>query len=416
MALQKEYIPQLPFPTFKWKWATSTCREGLNDPVVLLGVLKRMRSFDNQHISYSSTEFFDSLTDLAAQIGSETGVNVRGNSPERNIVRNQKQYWTGLGLVKDIDGEIALTDFGRRVADNEISKAEFAAVTIKTFKLPNRFIRVEDRSIWERYHIAIYPLILILNIIREMYGRCSAEGYLTTDELTRIVIPLSGTNEATTSDYCNFLEWYRQGELNLTSWPNCVPGSNDSRIAREFLLFLSNYGYLIRSGTQRNNQQRFTYNAILDDEIKEITRTPRERSVESTLLLLRDTPVVSDMERKRVRQISSRPNQAKFRKEVLSHFDHCIITNATMPEVLEAAHIKPFKYKGADIYQNGFPMRMDIHQLFDSGHLRISDSGVVELSQRARIDYGMTIPRQIVLPEYVDLDNIRWRWNNYRGI
>ena len=32
-----------------------------------------------------------------------------------------------------------------------------------------------------------------------------------------------------------------------------------------------------------------------------------------------------------------------------------------MPEVLEAAHIKPFKYNGEDTIANGFPMRMDIH-------------------------------------------------------
>ena len=41
-----------------------------------------------------------------------------------------------------------------------------------------------------------------------------------------------------------------------------------------------------------------------------------------------------------------------------------------VPEILEAAHIKPFKYNGEDTVANGFAMRVDIHTLFDAGHLR----------------------------------------------
>jgi predicted restriction endonuclease len=64
-------------------------------------------------------------------------------------------------------------------------------------------------------------------------------------------------------------------------------------------------------------------------------------------------------------QRTSRPNQARFRKDVLGAYGRCVITNVTMPEVLEAAHIKPFRYNGGDTVANGFPMRMDIHLLFD---------------------------------------------------
>lgn len=61
-------------------------------------------------------------------------------------------------------------------------------------------------------------------------------------------------------------------------------------------------------------------------------------------------------------------------------------------------------------------MRTDIHTLFDAGHLRISDTGVVELSTRARMDYGATIPPKIVLPDFTDRGFIRWRWENYNGM
>jgi len=112
----------------------------------------------------------------------------------------------------------------------------------------------------------------------------------------------------------------------------------------------------------------------------------------------------------------SRPNQARFRKDILEAYGRCIITNVMMPEVLEAAHIKPFKYNGEDTVANGFPMRMDIHLLFDTGHLRISDTGDVQLSARARMDYGATVPPRIYLPNFTSREFLRWRWDNYNGL
>ena len=57
------FTPSLPFPDFKWKWATLQCTEGLNDPVVLLGVLSRMRKLEklNKNIKYSSEAFAEEM-------------------------------------------------------------------------------------------------------------------------------------------------------------------------------------------------------------------------------------------------------------------------------------------------------------------------------------------------------------------
>ena len=87
-----------------------------------------------------------------------------------------------------------------------------------------------------------------------------------------------------------------------------------------------------------------------------------------------------------------------------------------MPEILEAAHIKPFKYNGEDTVANGFALRTDIHILFDTGHLRISPDGDVELSIRARMDYGAMVPRSINIPDFTNREFLRWRWENYNGI
>ena len=84
--------------------------------------------------------------------------------------------------------------------------------------------------------------------------------------------------------------------------------------------------------------------------------------------------------------------------------------------ILEAAHIKPYKYKDEDTIANGLAMRTDIHTLFDTGHLRISFDGIIELSGRARMDYSTSIPPRIVIPEFINKDFLRWRWKNYNSI
>ena len=414
----KSYIPEKPFPEFKWKWACLQCTESLNDPVILLGVLFRMRKLEGQGLKYSSPEFANELIELSNDVSDSVGVDLARRTGDRNLIRNSGQYWRAVGLIPpgDRSGEIKLTEYGRRVADHDISQTEFSAITVQTFKLPNNHIQSNAECLkWEAHSLVLYPLRILLSIIYELNK--AGEGYLTTQELTKIVIPLSGVH-AQLKDYTNFIRWYRAGEINTSDWPNCCEGANDFRIAREFLLFLENYGYVnCIAGNTRENE-KYCINTDIETEIAEILNTPiTDKSLQEVLLQIRRTDIVSEVERKRVQNYrSSRPNQARFRSEVLKACQRCVITNVTMPEVLEAAHIKPFKYKGEDTVANGFAMRTDIHTLFDSGHLRISEEGLIELSTRARMDYGASIPPRIVIPSFINRDFIRWRWDNYNGI
>ena len=417
----KNFIPSKPFPEFKWKWACLQCTEGLNDPVVLLGVLFRMRKLEPLGVKYSSPEFAKELIDLSEAIkDANIGVDLAHRTGERNLIRNSGQYWRAVGLLQpgERSGKIRLTEFGRKVADHDISQTEFAAITVQTFKLPNPQIQNEHEcKLWLDHGLMLYPLRLLLEIECALYDCSHLQGYITTEELVKIIIPLSGCN-AELQDYVNFILWYRAGDISLIGWPDCCPSANDMRIAREYLLFLSNYGYVSCAEGEHRLDERYMINSLLLDEIKEIINTKQQdNDLVAAVNLIRTTKVTSEFERKRVRTSHiTRPHQASFRKAVLGACKRCVITNVTMPEILEAAHIVPFKYNGEDTIANGFAMRTDIHTLFDTGHLRISVDGDIELSNRARMDYGWSIPPKIVIPDFINKDFLKWRWDNYDGI
>ena len=419
MMLEKNYIPKLPFPDFKWKWASLQCTESLNDPVILLGVLFRMRKLETNGLKYSSPEFAHELEELSNDVKDSIGINLAGRTGDRNLIRNSGQYWRAVGLLEDGDrtGLIRLTEFGRRVADRDVTQTEFAAITIQTFKLPNIKIQNPDEcQMWLDSGLVLYPLRLLLSIAKELNAQ--DESFITTEELIKIVIPLSSNPNTTVDDYIHFILWYRTKDITLIGWPDCCPRDNDTRIAREYLLFLSNYGYLVKSEGKTRMTEQYAYNSLLDNEITNIlAEKTSDQSLIQAVTQIRTKEIAAEIEKKRVDENTrTRPNQAKFRKEVLQACERCIITNVTMSEVLEAAHIKPFKYHGEDTVANGFAMRMDIHLLFDSGHLRISEKGDILLSTRARMDYGATIPPRIVLPDFTNTEFLKWRWENYNGL
>ena len=415
--LPLSFVPKKPFDGFKWKWASLQCTEGINDPVVLLGVLFRMRKLELSHkaIKYSSQAFADEMSSLSNDIKDKgIGVKLSTRVGERNLIRNSGQYWRALGLIPQDNhgGLVELTDFGRKVADHKISQAEFAAITIKTLTLPNPAIqKKEECEKWEEHGIKLTPLLLLLRIIRELNTQ-PHQGYLTKEELLQVVIPLSGTAGIKIADYVQFVLAKRQGTVDFSGWPDCHPSSNDHRIAREFLLFLSHYGYLERVDLP---EEKFVYNELLDEEIGQIVQMADDGGLVSLVERLKESSVVGDIERKRVQSAVKRPNQARFRHDVLAAQPQCIITHVSIREVLEAAHIVPFKYHGEDTAANGFCMRMDMHQLFDAGHLRIDVDGRLFPSDRVRMDYG-AFPSHIDIPAVVNREFIRWRWDNYNGM
>lgn len=404
--------PLKPFPNYKWRWAVLTPTESLNEPPVFLGVLRVFNKYQN--FAPSSKEIMNGLGIVQKETNSSVDL-VR--TQERNLVRNSGQYWKALGLLEEAHGKVLVSPFGQLLAEGKITQVEFATTIVKTLELPNRKI-IDDTSEWDKVGLKIKPLELILNIlalIAEKFG--NYEAFVTPFELLRIIIPLAGS-KAPIKDFADAIIQHRRGLIDVSLWPNCSTSSNDKRMAREFLIFLSNYGFCKRESIEKGNaNERYQLASISKEEIVELYKLKlAQKALEKVVKQIQITQIPAIIERKRVlREFLERPYQNIFRKNILKVFQStCIVTGVTIENVLEAAHIKPIEYKGDDSHNNGLCLRSDIHQLFDSNNLRILASGELIFSEAAASEnnYGR-FPRIIEIPDFVNRDFLDWRVKYY---
>lgn len=85
-----------------------------------------------------------------------------------------------------------------------------------------------------------------------------------------------------------------------------------------------------------------------------------------------------------------RPEQQVFRVSVfLACRGRCVISGCTVPEALEAAHLRGRDWRqGHNSRHDGILLRRDLHALYDAGFLDIDDRGIVRVAESARHDYG----------------------------
>lgn len=104
-----------------------------------------------------------------------------------------------------------------------------------------------------------------------------------------------------------------------------------------------------------------------------------------------------------VRNVRVRNGQANFRDEVLAfHGYACCVTGCVERDVLEAAHIIPFKGEQSNDVRNGLALRVDIHRLFDRWLISIDPTS-----------FEVRVAAAIVDPAYRALDGRRlFRRNN----
>ena len=125
--------------------------------------------------------------------------------------------------------------------------------------------------------------------------------------------------------------------------------------------------------------------------------------------------------------IFPRRGQGTFRLKVMDTYDwRCAITRERTLPALEAAHIFPHAEGGTHEPSNGLLLRSDIHNLFDSGYVTVTDDLRFEVSDRIREEYengrayydlhGQHINAPKTLSAQPDRDALRWHNENcFRG-
>lgn len=404
--------PIKPFETYKWRWLSVQPSEGLLRAPVFLGVLRALARQEGE--PFSSYALKQDLVRVQEQTKSTVNL---ARDTDRNLFRNSGQYWKGTGLIKPRSGIIELTGLGRRVASGAITNDEFASLIISNTVLPNplTYASSEMRK-WKDAELRIKPFEIILNTLNQLrnsYG--SIQGFITPNELIKIIIPLAG-EKASIERITNNIIAYRNNRLPLTNWPDCAPAANDKRLAREFLLFLEYFGVCqVESHAGGSADAKFSLAGV---EIIDYVTDGEQSFFENSELenasiseaQASNIPLIIERTRTLV-SLLSRPSQARFRRDVLSSSKGlCIITNEQTPQVVEAAHIIPVKEGGSDDVSNGLCMRVDIHRLYDAGKIRIKPDGQLVLSEsiRGAVSYS-NFPPSIKVPSYVDINKLSWR-------
>jgi HNH endonuclease len=403
--------PAKPFPTYKWRWLSVQPSEGLLEAPVFLGVLRALQHHEGD--AYSSIELHRELQ----RVQQETSTNINlARTPERNLFRNSGQYWRGTGLLIPKTGEIELTPLGHRVASGQITNDEFAALMVRNTMLPNPQTYSEsEMAKWREAELRIKPFELMLSVMDKL-GRATglSQAHLTANELIYIIIPLAGA-KASPDEITEAVASHRIGRLDINDFPDCAPAANDKRLAREFLLFLENFGICQAEENANNYEQRFMLDevfslAIASDE--QVSFLEDGNVTDDEVSTSRDSEIPIIIERRRIAtNVIQRPNQSRFRKDVLrAAQNQCVMTQETTSDVIEAAHIIPVGHGGTDSSANGLCMRVDIHRLFDNGKIRIAENGAVTLHEQIAdaISY-QDLPSAINFPASVDRANVRWR-------
>ena len=119
-----------------------------------------------------------------------------------------------------------------------------------------------------------------------------------------------------------------------------------------------------------------------------------------------------------MRAIRARRGQSAFRNALCERYgNQCVITECPVLDVLEAAHIRPYRTNADNGPENGLLLRADVHTLFDLDLLGINpDSLKVQMHPRTGESYALLAGRPLALNGYaVDPAAIAQRWAMFQS-
>lgn len=108
-----------------------------------------------------------------------------------------------------------------------------------------------------------------------------------------------------------------------------------------------------------------------------------------------------DARRRALANIVRRQGQPEFRRALMFAYEsRCSMTGCSVVEVLEAAHITPYRGKHTNVIENGLLLRADIHTLYDLDLISVNPKKMeIEVSKRlAGTEYARLNGKKLTLP------------------
>jgi hypothetical protein len=147
------------------------------------------------------------------------------------------------------------------------------------------------------------------------------------------------------------------------------------------------------AGTRALNAQPISRAAIGNPRVQNVQRaSPRATAALASWLEDQDMAIrqtgpddiplsAEDARFRNLRAVVTRQGQPAFRAQLLDAYDGaCAITGEQVEDVLEAAHIQPYRGSHTNSVTNGLLLRADLHTLFDRHLIAVSEAGRVLVS------------------------------------
>lgn len=118
-----------------------------------------------------------------------------------------------------------------------------------------------------------------------------------------------------------------------------------------------------------------------------------------------------------LRSIKLRRGQKEFRDKLIKRFKNtCIITRCKISEILEAAHINPYRGHNDNHLSNGILIRADIHTLFDLNLIGIEPNSLtIQISEKLKdSEYKTLENKQLKIKQSkLSSEALIKRWENF---
>jgi len=156
--------------------------------------------------------------------------------------------------------------------------------------------------------------------------------------------------------------------------------------------------------------------SVLYVKTDKLTLSPEEGSDENEFSEGEEYSSNNEDERESIsRQIKARRGQKTFRNSLIKRYGKiCMVTGCTILDILEAAHIKPYRGIKDNHVANGLLLRSDIHTLFDLNLLAIEPKNlIIHVNERALAEYKDIHGKKLLVrngksPSNKELE-VRWK-------